>query len=240
MTEKIERINRTIREMCLEVEKYASGANDWFALSEEDLLREMTICLFSSQMVFEVAVAATNRIAEAGLLSKKEILNSEWPVYHHRLQLALATSLSVKIDGCERQILPRFRNRNIFLLSSTVMTLYSGGRSLKVILHSAKSARQARALLIEAIKGFGPKQASLFLRRVAFSSDLAVIDRHVLSYLSLYKGIRPGVAMLSRLASYERIETVFCNVAAEFGQTVGCVDLAVWITMRVAKRAGML
>jgi len=240
MTERMERINRTIREMCSEIQRHTSTASDWSSLSEEDLLREMTVCLFSSQMIFEIAVAAADRIGEKGLLSREKVLSSHESAYEEKLHLALSKPLSVKIDGRERRVMPRFRNRNVSLLSSTVVTLYGGGRSLKVILHSSKSAQQARALLIKAIKGFGPKQASLFLRRVAFSSDLAVIDRHVLSYLSLYKGIRPSAATLSRLASYERIETTFSDVAAEFGEKIGCVDLAVWITMRVAKREGMI
>lgn len=240
MSEKIERINRTIREMCTVLQRHVSAANDWSLLSEEDLLREMTVCLFSSQMIFEVAVAAADRLGDVCLLSPAEFLGSQESAYEEKLRLALSKPLSVMMGGCERQVLPRFRNRNVSLLTSTFAMLYGGGRPLKTILHSSKSAREARASLVASIKGFGPKQASLFLRRVSFSSDLAVIDRHVLSYLSLCKGIRPSAAMLSRLASYECIETVFSDVAAEFGQKMGCFDLAVWITMRVAKREGVI
>jgi N-glycosylase/DNA lyase len=108
------------------------------------------------------------------------------------------------------------------------------------ILFSARSARHARELLVNAVSGFGPKQASLFLRRVGYCSELAILDTHILDYLRMAHGIDPKPGMLSRLTSYERIEVEFQRVASEFGHAVGCVDLAMWITMRVAKREAVL
>ena len=39
---------------------------------------------------------------------------------------------------------------------------------------------------------------------------------------------------------YEEIEETFREVAADFGHSLGCVDLATWLTMRVAKRDALL
>jgi len=110
------------------------------------------------------------------------------------------------------------------------------GQSLRKILFSAGSAREAREILVKQVWGFGPKQASLFLRRVGYSAQLAVLDTHILDYLRLARGIDPKPSALSRLPSYEQIEAEFQRVAADFGHSVGCVDLAMWVTMRVAKR----
>ena len=118
--------------------------------------------------------------------------------------------------------------------------IYKRNMSLRMILCSAQSSRHARELLVEAVWGFGPKQASLFLRRIGFCSSLAVLDTHVLDYLRLARGIDPKPGVLSRLSTYEKIEAEFKIVAEEFGHSVGCVDLAMWITMRVAKREAML
>ena len=87
---------------------------------------------------------------------------------------------------------------------------------------------------------FGPKQASLFLRRIGYSSDLAVLDRHVVRYLELVLEIKISDTDLSRLTSYEQVERQFRTRAMFFGHPVGVFDLAVWITMRVARRNGLL
>jgi N-glycosylase/DNA lyase len=66
-----------------------------------------------------------------------------------------------------------------------------------------------------------------------------VLDRHVLDYFRLALGANAESAVLGRLSGYERIETEFQRVATAFGHSVGCVDLALWVTMRVAKREAM-
>jgi N-glycosylase/DNA lyase len=126
------------------------------------------------------------------------------------------------------------------LLSSTAWNLYGSGLSIKSVLKSAQDARQAREVLIRVISGFGPKQASLFLRRIGYCSELAVLDTHVLDYLRLSQGLDLNPARLSRLNVYETVETEFKRLSESFGHDVGCVDLAMWVTMRVAKRERVL
>jgi N-glycosylase/DNA lyase len=94
--------------------------------------------------------------------------------------------------------------------------------------------------LTKNVIGFGPKQASLFLRRIGFSSELAILDTHILDYLKIARGIAPKLSTLSSIMGYEKIEHEFVNIAAEFNHIVGNVDLAVWVTMRVAKREMIL
>src|SRR5207247_4699971 len=130
---------------------------------------------------------------------------------------------------------PRFGNRFASLLSATVNRIYGQGTSFQAILRAARSASDARESLVEAVAGFGPKQASLYLRRVGFSSELAILDTHILDYLRMARGIDSKPGSLSRLSMYEQIEQEFRRVASDFGHAVGCVDLAMWVTMRVAK-----
>jgi N-glycosylase/DNA lyase len=232
-------INRTIRVMCSEVGSLGNSVPDWRSLSEEVLLYEVTVCVFGSQMLFEVAVAAADRIKELGLLRARQIMRRRQE-YEACLAAALSKPLSVEINGVRRQMLPRFRNRLAVLLASTVEAIHGHGSSLQGILRSAKSAQHARELLVAAVSGFGPKQTSLFLRRIGYCSELAVLDTHVLDYLRMACGIRPKPGALSRLSSYEYVENEFRRVAKEFGYAVGCVDLAMWVTMRVAKREAMV
>jgi N-glycosylase/DNA lyase len=232
-------VNRTIQALCLEVRSLGDSKPDWRLLTEEKLFYEAAICIFGSQMVFEVAVAAADRVRATGLLSW-ETVTRQPDDYEARLLAALSLPLPVEINGARRLMLPRFRNRLVSLLASTVRTIYGRNSSLSGILFSARSARHARELLVNAVSGFGPKQASLFLRRVGYCVELAILDTHILDYLRMAHGIDPKPGMLSKLTSYERIEVEFQRVASEFGHAVGCVDLAMWITMRVAKREAVL
>lgn len=231
----VQAVDRTIRVLCAEVKRSDRGIRDWQLRTEEELLHEASICMFSSQMVFEVADAAAGRLRERGLLRapRRTIDRAE---YEGRLSAALTEPLAVERVGKVRHVRPRFRNRLASLLATTVATMHAQGQSLRKILFSSSSAREARERLIKQVWGFGPKQASLFLRRAGYCAELAVLDTHILDYLRVVRGIDPKPTVLARLAGYEQIEVEFQRVAAEFGHSVGCVDLAMWVTMRVAKR----
>lgn len=224
-------VNRTIQALCIDVKNSAREVLDWQMRTEEELLHEACVCMFSSQMVFEVAEAAAQLIKDRGLLKVATLAG-----YEKRLVAVLGESLAIEKDGKIRFARPRFKNRLASLLSTTVSTMRMHGQSLSDTLSSAKSAREARELLVQQVWGFGPKQASLFLRRIGYCAELAVLDTHILDYLRVARGLDPKPSALSRLASYELIEVEFQSVAEEFGHPVGCVDLAMWVTMRVAKR----
>jgi len=137
-------------------------------------------------------------------------------------------------------VMPRFRNRLASLLATTVTEMYGKGHSLRRLLFAADNAKDARKALMLNVWGFGPKQASLFLRRIGYCADLAVLDVHVLDYLHLTRGIRIAPSRLGRLSCYEEVEDTFREIASRFGHSLGCVDLATWLTMRVAKREAYL
>jgi len=230
-------LEKAIRAMCVEVGATCSPCLEWRQLTEEELLYEASVCIFGSQVVFEAAVATADRLRTCGLfrLLHTSINTAE---YQADVRAALADPLTIELDGMTRSVMPRFRNRFASLLASTVGEIHGRGSSLRDILVSATSARHARETLIGRVWGFGPKQASLFLRRVGYSADMAILDRHVLEYLSLAWGLSAKPSALSRLLAYEEIEGEFRRIASDFGHSVGCLDLATWVTMRVAKRIG--
>ncbi len=232
-------INRTIYAICSELKAQGRSALDWRLLTEDEMLYEAAICIFGSQMQFEMAVATADRLRDWGLLLSKGITNTS--DYAARIIEALSQPLFVPgKDGTVRSTKARFRNRLASLLATTVETIYGKGLSLRRLLFAADSAKDARKVLILNVCGFGPKQASLFLRRVGYCADLAVLDVHVLEYLSLTRGIRIAPSRLGRLSCYEEIEDTFREIASRFGHSLGCVDLATWLTMRVAKREAYL
>ncbi len=233
-------INQTIKELCSEAEATSSPDTAWHRLTEEELLQEAATCIFGSQMIYEVSVATAERLRQQGLLRHDQYGDNWQSVYETKLVASFSTPLTVKVNGKKRTMRPRFKNRLASLLAKTVATMREQGTSLHRILSSAPSARDARKILIKMVWGFGPKQASLFLRRIGFCSELAVLDTHVLDYLRMARGIAPRPGTLSRLSGYERIEDEFQRLATEFGHAVGSLDLAMWVTMRVAKREALI
>lgn len=224
-------VDRTIRALCADVESSTQVILAWYLRTEEELLHEACVCMFSSQMVFEVAEAAARQIKVRGLLN---VITSQ--DYEKKIAAALSEPLRIEREGIVRYVRPRFKNRLARLLSTTVRTMRAQGKTLRDTLLSASSSREARETLVQQVWGFGPKQASLFLRRVGYCTELAVLDTHIMDYLRAARGLDSKPGALSRLESYERIEIEFQKVAEEFGHSVGCVDMAMWITVRVAKR----
>lgn len=233
-------INQTIRAMCLEVETQCSASQNWKLMTEDQLLYEMAVCIFGSQMVFEIAVATADRLRERKLLQSMS-RDRGGEAIERRIIDALSDPLSVPTGGkSQRSVRPRFKYRLASLLSKTIAEIYGKSRTIRGLLFAARNAKEAREFLTQHVWGFGPKQSSLFLRRVGYCADLAVLDVHVLDYLLLARGLSLSPAKLGRLSFYEKIEDTFREIAAEFGHSVGCVDLATWLTMRVAKREAFL
>lgn len=232
-------INRTIDAMCSEIKAQGSSVPDWRLLPEDELLYEAAICIFGSQIQFELAVATADRLQDRGLLLSRHL--ADMADYETLILDALGQPLSLTDkDGVLRQVRARFRNRLASLLTTTVAEIYGKGHSLRRLLFSAENAKDARKTLMVNVWGFGPKQASLFLRRVGYCADLAVLDVHVLDYLHLTHGLKVAPSKLGRLSCYEEIEDRFREIASRFGHSLGCVDLATWLTMRVAKREAYL
>ena len=238
-------IDQTIQRLCREIHTHKQCSQNWHFCSEEDLLYEACTCIFGSQMVFEVAEAAAHTLKDQGLL-RLPAIPAEIESYKKILIVAMSDSFSVTINGEKRKLRIRFRNRLASLLVATVANMRTQDQTLKKTLRNcsqlsfpeqeARKSQEARKCLIRLVCGFGPKQASLFLRRIGFCSDLAVLDTHIIDYLRARKGIDPKPSELSLLFKYEKIETEFRKIAEEFGYPIGCVDLAMWVTVRVAKR----
>jgi N-glycosylase/DNA lyase len=233
-------INKVIQAMCKEIANQEIFALNWGKMEEENLLYEAAICIFSSQSIFEVAVAMADRLREHNLLNPYFYTNNFYSI-EERFINALSTPLPIaNRNGEWRQIRPRFKNRQAYLLATTINKIYGQSLTIYGLLYSACHVKKAREILTQHVCGFGPKQASLFLRRVGYSDDLAVLDVHVLDYLQLAYNLYLSPSKLGEISFYEDIEDAFREIATNFGHSVGCVDLATWLTMRVAKREAFI
>ena len=70
-------INRTIDAMCIEITAQGNLSMDWRLLTEDQIFYEAAICIFCSQMQFEMAVAAADRLLDLGLLRSRQLADMD-------------------------------------------------------------------------------------------------------------------------------------------------------------------
>ena len=94
-------------------------------------------------------------------------------------------------------------------------------------------------MLVESCAGIGPKQASLFLRNIHFSDQLAVLDSHVLRFMTIAGILGPNRKSIGSIRGYEAHEGRLRDYASGFGWSIGCLDLGIWLVMRVCQQEGI-
>jgi N-glycosylase/DNA lyase len=199
-------------------------------VDERSLWAEMTCCVLSSQVPYDIAKAAAQRINDAGVL---------WlvgPQCQSTLKTKLFELLSTPLhfgSGCRRY---RFPNSRADQIASGFCTVYDEFGSLSELLRRHDDPRRARAWMVAHISGVGPKQASMFLRNAGASYDLAVIDRHVLRYMQVIKLCKKSESDVATIYKYENREMQLRHYAESVGYPMGLLDWAIWIVMRVASR----
>ena len=183
-------------------------------------------------MPYPLATAAADEI------DRKELLFCRYSDQDH-LQKELINLLTqpLIVEGKLRKYrFPVVRARN---LAQCYAVVTNTKHSLTELVHSFDSSIEARKWFVKYVPGIGPKQASMFLRNVGVSYDLAILDRHVLNYM-LQLGIYSGTKLfISSLKQYYKHEAVLQKHASELSCPVGLLDWAIWIVMRVANKRNM-
>lgn len=218
-------LRSAVAELCIEVVQRVRQASS--ERSEQSLWQELSTCLLSSQVPYDLAVAASDAIAEAGFWQRSLSVSLD-----DAEELAAILSRPFELQGRSRHYrFPRLRARQL-VATRQVVTETAGG--LKPLLRSFVDGESARHWFISHAPGIGPKQASMFLRDVGVTDDLAILDRHVIRYMrevGLWSGRSETI---SGLKAYRAHETVLRGHARELGHPVGILDWAIWIVMRVA------
>ena len=193
---------------------------------ERDFLYHLAVCILGTQTRYEVAVTFADTLVNCDLLTVKTIVRYG-DAYEEQLALVFSRSVGFPNVQCLR-----FKNRSAKQLAAALRICGEQGRFIDVM-REISDPQCIRKWLVDHVDGLGPKQASLFLRRIGYSNDLAVIDRHIMNYLNLVEDYKFPYSKLSRLSGYIQVEERFRAKASQFQQPVGVFDLAVWITMRV-------
>lgn len=219
-----ERIRHAVGVVGAEIDRQLSeGAAEPF--TEPGLWTELACCILSSQVPYETAQAAAVRVEASGVLMDRGLSSAD-------LETSLADLLRqpFELDAGPRRY--RFPDSRARQLAATVSAIRRDADGLADLLAGFERMDIARDWFVEHAPGFGPKQASMFLRNVGASYDLAVLDRHVINYMMVV-GLTADSAPVRRMTDYRRDEIILRDHAAEFGLPVGFLDWAVWIVMRV-------
>lgn len=219
------RVQFAVAEICPEIQ--ARVSLEPTQTTEAELWRELSCCLLSSQVPYSLALAASSTISASQILSNRS--DHDVPKLRDELYSVLVGTFVV--DGSLRKY--RFPSAKAGQLANSWGAIVGRFGTLASALQSFESGLDARNWLVKWAPGLGPKQASMFLRNVGMAYDLAVIDRHVLRYMEIV-GLGER-ANISQLAKYRAQELVLQEHAASFGYSVGLVDWAIWIVMRVLK-----
>ncbi len=198
-------------------------------LDERSLWLEFTCCVLSSQVPYELARGA------AAMMDRSQLLFTRRSRSKTDLQAELYKLLSTPVacNGHRRRYqFPRAKSAQIAQAHQVIMESHG---TFAGVLQSYTSENACREWLVGNVPGLGPKQASMFLRNAAGVLDLAILDRHVLRYMTLARlGSGSESLYLSNITSYVKQEEQLRAYASRLGFRVGILDWAIWIVMRAA------
>lgn len=224
------RIETAIRRVCREIFSRASATTEWVERTEKQVYREMVACILGSRVPFETALAATNAIAKEGLLQ----YCGDEDLYRQQVTDVLRRPMSRPEWSKPRRY--RFPQARAESIASSAAAFYSNGGTLKEWFSRDADPFVVRRYLVENAKGIGPKQASMILRNIGFSNQLAILDSHLLRFMMMKEILPCKATAVSRLPGYETAEQGFKSYSDEMGWSMGILDQAVWVVMRVYLR----
>lgn len=200
---------------------------------EYDLRKELVGCILGSQVRHEMAVAATANLVYAGLLDDASWLNYEDEGFEYRVLDVLAGhNGNLPYKGSYR--FSKTRSKQLAQVRNALARV-----PLSIRLESGKVAKHLRKSLVADIPGLGPKQASMFLRNIGRSYDLAILDTHVLRFMDMQELLPIEQAHVGTVTGYERAEGIAINYAESLGYPAGYLDWAIWATMKAAREIGL-
>lgn len=221
------RIDRVLTHIALQINNEMSSRSNWTSHSEEDLFFELVRCILGSRVRYEIAEIHSRRLLSRGLLNSKKILSRP-----KQSAQSLSESLSCKHDkNVPRHPFSKVKTTQII---QTCRSIYQHNISLTHILHSSETPQDARTRIVAIAAGIGMKQASLFLRNIRYTDQLAIIDSHLLKFMHLRR-LTQGNQFITR-KKYTDYESTLRQYALSIDQPIGRVDLAIWATMRVLER----
>ncbi len=225
------RLERAVMAICPDIQARINTPRPNM-VDDQALWWELSCCILSSQVSYGVASAAADAIEQAELLlgpasDQAALAGALEDILMHR----------VTLDG--RPVRYRFPGSRAKQLAAAHAAVHRCDASLSGLVQRFGDASHARQWLVKHIPGAGPKQASMFLRNAGLTYSLAILDRHVLNYMSALGISDHTQPYVSGLSTYLRLEQSLREHATRIGYEVGLLDWAIWIVMRADKEPNM-
>ncbi len=221
----IYKIPQKIFDLYYYLERKFLNKKKWTEMHEKSLWYELCFCILSSNILYEQAQSATKYLAE------RNFLDPQWVIEDNNSQQTLAYELSKpaylpnKKDGSfSKYRFPNVRAKNIV---ESAKYIYSKKSGLKQILLDAKTETDARDTIVRHIFGMGLKESSHFLRNIGYSSNLAIIDVHIISFLR-YMKLENNTGKNITPRKYYELENKMREVAGFYGLNLSILDNAIW------------
>jgi len=231
MTNRIfaERLEYAVGEVCKEIKRRKNIVN-WHDMPEEQLWNELVSCILGSQVRHEHSQCVIKYLISEDLLSIKYLLN-DGEHFERNLRSALEKPIPSPLTktGSIKYRYPRTKANYI---RRTGESIYPTSSSIRRILTPCIDDRITRTRIMSVAVGIGPKQASLFLRNIGYAKNLAILDTHILKYMTFIGLVPQTLKTVSYLPKYEDIEGILNNYATKFKESLACLDTAIWIVMR--------
>lgn len=209
----------------------------WSKMTEKELIHELVLCILGSGVRYEVAVSYAVAITKSKCLSK-EYTND--PVLIENKVSEILNGEVYNYWGGKPYRRYRYPNIRAKYISDSYTNIVGEFGSLKLLMDTKCSSTELRKKLVQLCAGIGPKQASHFLKNVGYSDELAIIDSHIIKYIRMCDTNIGNVNQLSKLDTYEHIESLYINAVRKFKYPVAIVDQAMWFVMRELGREAVV
>lgn len=204
---------------------------EWQSYSENLLLKELALCLLSSNIKYEVALLYIDEFVNKNYF-RKAIHND---LTEEEIWLCLKSPVFLNGKWVKYRF-PKLKSNQLFQI---ITKIYGSGLSIKEILSITKSSIRMRELLINLCPGIGYKQASMFLRNIGYGYDLAIVDTHLIDYLKLVE-VLPISTKVNNKSIYIKVENLYFEYAFYKQYNINKLDLAIWNVMRLYKSKYLL
>lgn len=201
----------------------------WNQSDEEELWKELALCVLSSNVPYEMAKSAHSHLNHVGLLDIPDVVKmcAEKRIAQ---ELSKPICLPKRKNGMLRRY--RFPNCRAASIAEAGRLFYCDSSGIQSLLSRFTDEVDARDFFAENVPGIGLKEASNFLRNVGFSNSLAIVDSHILSFMQGAYLIGMDTFDGSSKKSYAQVEQVLRDVSERNGLNLSVLDLAIWDYMR--------
>jgi N-glycosylase/DNA lyase len=188
------------------------------SVSLDELWASMSFCILSSNVRLASANKAHRAICDAPTLFNPT---------------AESDDLESRIHDILIQSGYRFHKTKARQLAKSWVALKVNHAKLVEMIAETNDIFAAREYIIKIFPGIGIKQASMFLRDIGTTCELAIIDIHIRRFLSSHcSEFDP-----SNKKAYLRAETWINEIAICHTSSVAAVDLAIWAAAKTLGRS---